>query len=447
MKFGLGFSDLGHIGVLGGAASPNSFSPLKAKLVAGSNGVIFVNGDSTAYEANGPYYLLATSIGALYDCTVNLYLWDEWNVSAPTGTKTYRAASVLRSGAGPTLSMYLAACPGQVSGYLWDGTRKAAALDSIPTPDVAILHHGHNMVAFDVQAAGLYVTGIGLLHATMGMTSIQWPNVPQIIATQNPNRDGTAMDNIYLAMGLAASAHPKMTKVDTYADFIAQSKASNLYRALNPPGIHPSDAAGAGNHDGGTLQANKLLAAFNAAKKDSTYTTPGWPQIAGSNILTNGDFSAWTGAFPTRVSDQGSAVTAAKDTTTKYGASSYSMALNPNGSSGSFAKYSLSGAERAAISGQTVSAALLFYQPSTQAQRAYFQFQLSSGRSYPQGDLINVKDGWYMAVWSNVVVTSVDANAGFKMYPSFGATPGTTDALRVQKIMLVLGSLPNGVFP
>lgn len=433
---------------LSGGVRPSiqAFSPLKAKLNAGNNVVIFVNGDSTAYnQPYGPYILLGTLLAQQISGTFTYYLWGEWNVSAPTGPKAYNSAVTTSYGSGPTITMYLAACPGQVAGYLWDSTRKAAALDGIPTPDVAILHQGHNQGSFSTQATNPLTTSNGLFLAAIGMTALEWPNVPQIITTQNPDLGDSGMVPVYNSMLAVGQQQANLTVVNTYAPFIAQGQPAILYRLGTPPIIHPSDGTDTGRYAGALLEANTLLAAFNNSIPTASFQTAGWTNSnKKTNILTNGTFSNWTGAFPLRCDANGSAATVSKDSTTVYNSAPYSMSIAPNGSSNAMARYAMSSAEYNQMAGNTVSAAILYYQDVAETTRPYFIFQTNGGVAYYQGDLIFAWGNWYLAVWSNVYVASVDANAHFGFYPSFGTTPTSNNGLRIQEVTLVLGPTPSG---
>lgn len=91
--------------------SLNALSPLRARLTAGQNATIFVNGDSTAYADAGPFQQFAMILGDLHDTRVVLHRWAEWQTNAPTGPKAYADPVTLRAGMGPTLTVYLAALP------------------------------------------------------------------------------------------------------------------------------------------------------------------------------------------------------------------------------------------------------------------------------------------------------------------------------------------------
>jgi hypothetical protein len=268
-------------GVLGG------FSALKQKLANGQNSVVFINADSTGYSDYGPFYLWAVAVGALYDATVTLHRWGEWNVGTGTaiGPKAYEAPVSLRTGAGPTLTVYLAALPGAVAGQMFAASRKPTAIDAIPTPDLSILHHGHNMQSYSVPYSAKYGIGAGLFLGGIGMTSLQWPGVPQVLTTQNPWRDPAnpattdlGYNKVYFAQQLAAAGYPSLTLVDTHAAFIAAGKPASLYRDI----LHPSDSSA--NSAGAQLVSAVLLSAFQSAKAGADAGTVAWPKIGGANV-------------------------------------------------------------------------------------------------------------------------------------------------------------------
>jgi hypothetical protein len=100
------------------AGSVDAFSPLRARLVAGKNATIFVNGDSTAHADDGPFQQFAIMLGGLHDIKVVLYRWAEWQTHAATGPKAYADPVILRAGTGATLTVYLATLPVGRPGYM-----------------------------------------------------------------------------------------------------------------------------------------------------------------------------------------------------------------------------------------------------------------------------------------------------------------------------------------
>ncbi|NSX84480.1 SGNH/GDSL hydrolase family protein [Agrobacterium tumefaciens] len=431
--------------------SASAFVLLKAKMSVGQAATVFINADSTGYSDYGPFYKFAVALGDLHDYTVVLYRWAEWDGSAATGPKQYASPVTLRTGTRGTLTVYLAALPGQVAGCMFDGGRESNAIDAIPTPDLCITHHGHNMQSFNIPSGtSNYATGAGLFLGPIGMAELQWPNVPQIITTQSPWRDDTGYTKVYQAILLACVAHPTMTMIDTYAQFIARGKASSLYR----DNVHPSDTSA--NSAGAQLIADTLLGAYKSARS-SVYTTPAWPLQSAPNLIDNGDFLTWPGTPPTPPTGwtlAGSGTSCAKDTDVKYGEAAYSMAIIPStsvvGQNTYLQKY-LSSAEMARIAGKTVNVAMLVRGRSTQP-RAYASFGVpdfsNAIKTYVMGDLLNCKDGWMWLVACGIPVVN-DPAATWKylrICPAFDVVnPANTDPLNIQKVLITEGLPPRGV--
>ena len=198
------------------AGNANAFSPIKTKLAAGKDAVLFINGDSTSYEPNGAYFLFAKAIGDAMDCKVILHRWAEWKGSGPTGPKEYEAPVTLRDTGKATLTVYLATLPGSVPTDMFAGARRPKAIDAIPTPDCCILHHGHNMRGFPQAMAGDRSSGRGIILAAIGMTSMKWPEVPQAITTQNPWQAGDEYKTVLESITTAVAAHPSITLDDSH---------------------------------------------------------------------------------------------------------------------------------------------------------------------------------------------------------------------------------------
>lgn len=429
----------------------NAFSPLKQRLAAGQDSVVFVNADSTGYSADGIFYHTAVEIGALHDATVILYLWAEWVDTAPTGPKAWKAPVTLRTGAGPKLTIYQAATPGQVPGYAFDGARRSAMIDAIPTPHLCIMHQGHNAQSFEVNAPGLNTVGAGLFMGALGMTELKWPGVAQLVTTQNPWRDNTNYLKVYQAISGVVTAHPGVTLADSYADFQALNKAGVLYR---PDGLHPTDSAT--NSAGADVVTSRLLALYHAAIPGA-FTTPSWPTMDAPSLLDNTEFENWgAGAMPLRW-QANFGLTATKDTTNVYSARfPYSMALyangNPNGknSSARAIRY-FSTAELAKIRGKTISVAMLVKVP--RGQPFYGAVIIKTGgatRTLTASALVAVNDDWAVMTLPAVPVDDV-ALADFSCYislsPAFFTDTPLASPVYVQKIVVVEGALPKGMLP
>ncbi|WP_454850495.1 SGNH/GDSL hydrolase family protein [Rhizobium binxianense] len=430
----------------------NALSGVKATLDAGVSATVLVLGDSTAYSSFGPFYKFGAALGNEYDATVNIHLWAEWEVSVPTGPKEYLALETIRSGSGPTIDIYLAALPGSVAGQMFDASRRPNAIDGIPTPDLIIWHYGQNMKTFNIPVAGEYASGRGIFLGPIGMASLAWPNIPQLITTQNPDRDDTAFDGVYQSILGVGRALPGLTVIDTCRLFLAAGKAANLYRDGSDGNQHPSDTEA--NSAGAQLVADALFGAFRSSRSSEGFAMPSWPATVGVNLLDNGDTSNWTGAFPVGMQALAGGV-AAKDEVNVYGDATYSMALSPPnmnaGSQNSGVVIPLSNSTYFnRLAGKLLSVAVLVKETPTQP-RAYGTFGIQSGgafRTFVMGDLLNCRDGWMWLCVSGIQADQVlnNANTSIRIFPAFGgAAPTSVDPINVQRVVIVEGALPKGL--
>ncbi|CUX46895.1 SGNH/GDSL hydrolase family protein [Agrobacterium deltaense] len=438
LTLGIRPRNMGDIGF-----SLTAFSPLRARLAAGQNATIFVNGDSTAHAEAGPFQQFAMMLGDLHDTTVVLYRWAEWETSAPTGPKTYAAPVTLRAGKEATLTLYLATLPGGMAGYML-AEQRAAALN-IPRPDLCIMHQGHNMQTFEAPG-GILSSGRSALLGPLGMTEWQWPNAPQLITTQNPWRDGTGYDKVYQAILDLARAHPNLTLVDTHAAFLAKGKDAALYR----DNIHPNEA-------GSRLIARTLFDTYLVSARDNSFQTPCWPKLPAANLIGNGDFTDWTGSVPTGwgMTSPGSATKATDITFSPSFASS--LALYPNGSQIAGLTRNFRNAEAISMIGRTVSFAVL-YKNNERQRLPYITLVAKSGGAVRTivcsalqfgGANIAGNSGWMWAIANGVAIEPDINPAGYSFYlrilPAFGTSaPTSNEPVHIQRIIAVEGDLPKG---
>ena len=423
--------------------SLNAFSPLRARLTAGRNATIFVNGDSTAYPEAGPFQQFATLLGDLHDAKVVLYRWAEWQTSAPTGPKAYADPVTLHAGTGATLTIYLATLPGAVAGNMF-AEQRAAAL-KIPRPDLCILHQGHNMQSFETPG-GILSAGRATLLGPLGMTEWQWPGVPQLITTQNPWRDGTDYDKVHQAILDLARTHPNLTLVDTHAAFLAKGKDAGLYR----DNIHPNEA-------GFRLVARALFDSYLASASDSGFQTPCWPKLPADNLIGNGDFTDWSGSLPSGWTSSSSG-SAAKSGDVVFSPSfTHSLAVYANGNQTAGLLRHFRNAEAAAMIGRTVSFALL-YKNSEKQRFPYITLNVKSGGTIRTITCSSLQfsnanttgsSGWMWATANGIAIDSDISPAGYNFYlrilPAFGSSaPASNEPVYVQRIIAVEGDLLKG---
>lgn len=444
----------------GGGAAANAMSKLATKLANNQPATMYVNGDSTAYSEYGTYYLFGKALGDKYDATVNLYRWAEWDGSAPTGPKAYATVTNIRTGAGPTLTIYLAALPGEVAACMSDTSRKPAAMDAIPTPDIAILDHGHNMQNFSIPFAGEYCSGRGMYFSAVGALLNQWPGISIVLCTQNPWRDSNAYQQVYDSQNGMASQLPTMTVVDTYQGFIARNKDPILYRATDVTGVHPSDEVT--NNAGAQLKANIFMSAFAGTKAGVTVSTVDWTSLVGTNLISNGGLTDWTAALPTGYSLVNFAL-ATKDFVNVERGAPWSASVIPNtptGNQNSCFRRGLTTPERAVVAGKVVSVIVRIPKANSTQRRPYATFGAKNTAgvltNYVLADYITkgstaTFDGSWWLCASGITVgaaAATDANTGVNVFPAFGVgAPPSNDPISVGSIIIVEGYLPMGGLP
>lgn len=436
----------------------NAFGPLKAKLEAGQNVVVFINSDSTGYSEFGPYYKFVVALGELYDYTIVMYRWAEWGGSSANGPKEYAAPVTLRTGTRGSMAVYLAALPGQVAGCMFEASRKPNAIDAIPKPDVAITHHGHNMSSFETPGSALAI-GRGLFWSIVGLISWQWQGVAQVMTTQNPWRDTAGYDNVNNAIRGVASAFPSLTLVDSHARILEAGKDASLYRPGEPsPGVHLSDTEF--NSKGAQIVADALMARFRSSKAGA-FSTVSWMELPiGTQLFGNGDLSNWTGSVPVNFQNvAGNSVTKDTDTANIFPGSgaAYSARVKPADANGHFSSLSnaFDAAERAAMAGKTVTAIMLVKaNPLQRTPVTSFITRANNGlRTFTGGGLMwsptagaSGLGGWMPIVYGGIPCDPVndDANSAYRFAPAFGATAApTADVSWLQRCVIIEGLIPR----
>lgn len=417
----------------------NAFGPLKQKLQAGQNAVLFINGDSTAYSEFGPYYQFAKALGEETNNKVLLYRWAEWERSKPTGPKEYAPPVVLNEQGKGTLSVYLAALPGGVAGSMFDASRHAKAMAGIPRPDCAILHQGHNMLNYRRAFPEDQSTARGLFFAALGNTALQWPGIPQVIVTQNPWKGSEKYQGIYEPMLEVAALQPNVQLVDSHKLFVEAGKRDELYR----DDIHPS--AEEKNNAGAALVNEALLAAWREATPGTAGDTRVWTDMEGANLVSNGDFEEWGEKGPAGwLAGEGATVE-------KVEADGLpALAIYPNGTQHAVLDKRPDDEEFSKItSGKTVSvAALVRTSPNQLGPVGNFvcPFQ-GETRTFSFGNLVGGKGEWMWYVVSGIPAEEATSRSAiyFRIHPAFGATPPeSNDPLLVRRVIVSEGSVPFG---
>lgn len=442
--------------VLAGAASivpvPTIAAPevvaamaaLKDRLRNGKDATLLIIGDSTAYSEFGPYFQFGAVLGAEIGCKVVLHRWAEWESWQPSGPKVYAVPKVVHPGSGPTLEMFLAALPGGVAGGMFDGSRRAAAIDSIPTPHAVLWHHGHNHRSFEQPIPNEYGLGAGHFLGSIGLVSMKWPEVPQAIVIQNPWRDTDGYQKVRGALLQACASVEGLGVIDGFTPFVDRRKALSLYR----DNIHPSDRED--NARGAALTKDVLMAAYRAADPSAIGRTASWPAARGINLLDNGNFQNWRGAAPLGWKLEGSLVVT-RDSKAILGGSTYSLAMTPDVSQTSALTKVLSPVEMARVRGKRLTLAILVKAAVSQPPPfGIFVTPLGprGGTFAFGGGLAGVREGWSWLVAADIPVeaTAAVGSTYLKLYPAWGGKmPLSVAPVSVQKIVLVEGRAPKGL--
>lgn len=336
---------------------------------------------------------------------------------------------------------------------MFEASRKPAAVDAIPKPDVAIVHHGHNMSSFETPGNDLAI-GRGLFWSVIGLISWQWEGIAQVITTQNPWRDNTGYDKVYNAILGVTSVFPSLTLVNTHSLFIGVGKNPIYYRTNDiSPVYHPSDTQG--NDEGASLVATGLLASLRAAKSGA-FSTVSWMELPiGENLFGNGDLSNWPSTVPVNFQNvSGNTVTKDPDNIFPGSGAAYSAKVKPADANGHFSSLlnAFDATERAAMSGKTITAIMLAKaNPLQRTPFTSFVTRANKGlRTYSGGALmwgaLSGAGGWMPIVYGGIPCDpgNTDANSGYKFVPAFGAVAApTADVSWLQRCVIIEGLVPR----
>ena len=238
---------------------------------------VFVFSDSTGNSQSEWVYKYSEWIASKYkNYTVEYYLWDDDN-------DTYLAPVEIQAGTGVnTLSIYNGAVAGSRPAHLM-GSKYPSAVINIPDADLVICNHGHNMLDYLGTNEENIATGrVPLMLEAFAQILVRHDGAGVIVVSQNPHRDTDDYSPQYIANNQVAGMI-NADLADSYKLFVQSDKSEDLYI----DNIHPSDA--------GTelyLQAIKRLHSSTNHKAAIN------PLRSNKNLLSNGDFVAFSGATP-----------------------------------------------------------------------------------------------------------------------------------------------------
>jgi hypothetical protein len=384
--------------VSGGGVS--AFGSTKAKLIDGNDATILAIGDSTGNGADEWIYLFAADLADKYPThSVIYHLYD---AGAVGGANAWGSpVSVSTGSTAAELHIWNASVATTNPTYLL-GARKAVAIDSV-TPDMIIWNHGQNTTSFtDEVKRDCFFMGFENVR-------LSHPGVPAVVMLQNPRRDDDLMASVISTVREICDLYGDVTYIEGYNRFIAAGKPAGWYTDE----IHP-------NATGSAELAAAAIAVFVSSGRVSRPVEQAFLATLGSNLLPNGDFSAWPGALPTSWSSANSA-TATKELTIKPVGAAYSALIEgTTAQAGIFAAPSSPG-------GKTVTLAALVFVPTGSALGVGRQrisedglTEFSYGGLIPQG-------GWFWSIMSFTFTAApttarafalcdTSANAGSKAY-------------------------------
>jgi len=338
------------------AASAANLRALVSKLDRGvSNAGILVVSDSTGNQTNEWPYLVAQYLADKYPAyTVVARFWDE------VGEVAYSSPVTVQTGSGAyTLSVWIAAKAGSVPGYFL-GSRFAAAVADIGTPDVVFINHGHNTGDPTTALATNGNTRNTLLSLTETV-AVTHPSAGIVLIAQNP----TSVAGRETWQALKANVLDEIAGyrgygvLDVHQAFIDYGDWET--DLTNVDGIHPLPA-------GSLLWASVVedaLADARAALPARIETTP--LLMNAKNYLSNFDFSSWAATDPDSWTPNSSATTS-KDTT-NYETGSQACKVTGNGTSGAAQLEQALGASKAReLRGKLVTLAVRVRKPTANTQ-------------------------------------------------------------------------------
>lgn len=386
--------------------------------------VLFI-GDSTADEAHASAaagqklpYRFAKMLATKYPShSVEFRGWVD-------ATPAYGAAEVVATGYGSRkITIWNASIGGTQPVYLM-GSKFAAAIGDV-NANAVIFQHGHNAT----EALGAEAIE-GQWIAAIEMVQLAKPGVPIAVITQNPLRDDTTYSVKYARWQGIYNRKDGLTLIDTNARFIAAGKPAGWYA----DNVHPGAA-------GQSVMLDVLTDEMEAVNSAPFIMPPAWLSENGPNLLTNGDFSDWTGANPAGWI-AGGTPTILKDTTIKDAGRAYSLKIT--NSTAQTQRLYQSMASWQAYVGKTLTLAVRHRLDSANGANAFAcaraQVQLTGAVNKSTYPHTGPYDAW---IWSvlTFVVPSDATGITTSLYASTSATSGLFG--HYDQAVLVEGAFPR----
>lgn len=416
---------------------PTAFTAAKNRISSGLSVTMLFIADSTGYGVDAPIYRFALWLATAYPThTVRFREWAEWS----TGIKDYGAPADLSEGStGAVIDIYSATLPGSTAATMTDGSRVGAAITGIPTPDVIVWDHGHNMTSNQWD-----YTGRGDFLGPIGTVQMAWPNAPMAAIVQNPWRDGGVYDaKVRPNLIRAAATLGNVTLIDGWTPFIKRGKAAGLYLAGPDGNIHPGP-------DGYALILAAIVDCWVGTLTGGVFPVSAWPKrMDVRNFLPGGNLGdpSWTAGTPTGWSLT-SGCTVTRETTITFDGAPQSAALQGANAASNFDNF-FGTANTNIARGRNLTMAILAYVPSA-GDRAFLATFGATGSGAPNtGALQRAYDTWAWYVISDVPVLPTQASGGLycRISPQFNQANPKPFPSYVQRVLMVEGGLPKGLVP
>lgn len=418
---------------------PTAFTAVKNRISAGLSATMLFIADSTGYGPDAPIYRFALWLAATYPThTVRFREWAEW----ATAVKAYGAPVDLSLGStGSVIDIYSAALPGSVAAAMTDGSRFGAAVTGIPTPDVIVWDHGHNMTSNQWDN-----TGRGDFLGPIGTVQMALPNTPMAAIVQNPWRDAGAVTydtKVRPNLIRVAAALGNLTLIDGFTPFIRRNKDPALYQAGANGNIHPSA-------DGYSLILGAIVDCWVGTLVGGTFPVSAWPKrMDVRNFLPGGNLGdpSWTAGTPTGWSLT-SGCTVTRETTITFGGAPQSAALQGANAASNFDNF-LNTANTNIARGRNLTMAVLAYMPSAGDRAMLTSFGATGLGAANTGSLQRVYDTWSWYVISDVTVLPTQTTGGLycRISPQFNQANPKPVPTYVQRVLWIEGGLPKGLVP
>lgn len=420
-------------------ATKAATAPLLSKLKRGvQDAILLYVGDSTGNGIDEHIYMEMQDLAARFPAyTVTIAFWNE------TSGTAYQAPITIQTGTGArTLTVWNAAAAGKAPAYL-KGSRWAAAVVAIGSPDLICISHGHNMGDPTPTTNG----GLPVRWDYLGLTeelALQHPGAGILLMSQNPTyltgRETWQAQKAQILQEIAAQKGYGF--VDVHQAFMDTGAPASYVKSDQ---IHPTVASDGGLNGsrlwadtvGAALVYSADAAALPRAKSSLTE--------AAASIVPNVNFTSWASTIPDGWTATNA--TGTKDTT-NFETGTYGLQITAGGASGS-AHLELAGGTdsfglKGNLSGKTITVAARIFVPASYTGTPSLVVQDSGGASQQaRADIASDTRDRYMWLIASKKVVSPGSFLKIQLAARLSGT--AAGSITVDRIRVVEGDLPRDV--